>query len=233
MLRLYKLYTHRILIYFIFVIRMFCDLIRTCCPSSLIRKIDWINLDRIRSKKEVSDRKHSIFSRIRMFWNNHDTTALHNSVRRDGVLFSLFSFFHNIEIIGGSLLEKNMDITKYFKKSNDKLGGGVLNSFVPWFSNSSVLSAAREINSVWEEQDRKKKKQVLPENVKKDVDYYSWKHGNPQARRWASRKYPDYTFKRETVRDWKVKCLKAFQSNEVGTFFTFPCQRTPSKMSTN
>ena len=146
--RLYKLYTHRILIYFIFVIRMFCDLIWTCSPSSLITKIDWINLDRRRSKKEVSDKIHSIFSRIRMFWNNHDTTALHNSVRRDGVLFSLFSFFHNIEITRGSLLEKNMDITKYFKKSNDKLGGGVLDSFVPWFSTSSVLSAAREINSV-------------------------------------------------------------------------------------
>ena len=63
------------------------------------------------------------------------------------------------------------------------------------------------------------------------MDYYSWKHGNPEARRWAARKYPDYTFKRETVRDWKVKCLKAFQSKEVGNFFTFPRQGTPSKMS--
>ena len=105
-LRLYKLHTHRILIYFIFVIGMFCDLIRTCSPSLLITKIDWINLDRRRSKKEVSDQKHSTFSRIRMFWNNHDTTALHISARQDGALFSLFSFFHNIEIIRGSLLEK-------------------------------------------------------------------------------------------------------------------------------
>ena len=94
-----------------------------------------------------------------------------------------------------------MDITKYFKKSDDKLDGRVLNSFVPCSSISSALSAAREMNSVQEEQYRKKKRQVLPEKVKKDVAYYAWKHGNPEARRWASRKYPDYTFKRETVRD--------------------------------
>ena len=88
-MRLYKLYTHHILIFFIFKIQMFCNLIRT-----------------------FSDKKHSIFSRIRMFRNNHDTTALHNSVRPDGVLFSLFSLFHNIETTRGSLLEKNMDITE-------------------------------------------------------------------------------------------------------------------------
>ena len=64
-----------------------------------------------------------------------------------------------------------MDMTKYFKKSDDKLDGRVLNSFVPCSSTSSVLSAAREINSVQEEQDRKKKRQVLPEKVKKDMTY--------------------------------------------------------------
>ena len=72
-----------------------------------------------------------------------------------------------------------MDITKYFKKSNDKLDDHVLNSFVPCSSTSSVLSAARETNSVQEEQDRKKIRQFLPENVKKNVAYYAWKHGNP------------------------------------------------------
>ena len=157
MLHLYKLYTHHILICFIFMIQMFCNLICTCSPSLLITKIDWINLDRRKSKKEVSDKKHSIFSQIRKFWNNHNTTALNNSVRHDGVLFSLFSFFHNTEITRGWLLEKNMDITKYFKKSNDKLDSHVLNSFVPCSSTSSVLSAAREMNSVQGEQVHKKK----------------------------------------------------------------------------
>ena len=61
--------------------------------------------------------------------------------------------------------------------------------------------------------------------------YYAWKHGNPEARRWASKKYPDYTFKRETVRDWKVKHQKAFESNDVGDFLALPCQGRPSKMS--
>ena len=65
-----------------------------------------------------------------------------------------------------------MDITKYFKKSDDKLDGCVLNSFVPCSSTSSVLSAAREMNSVQEEQDRKKKRQSLPKKVKKDAVFY-------------------------------------------------------------
>ena len=124
-----------------------------------------------------------------------------------------------------------MDITKYFKKSNDKLDGRVLNSFVPCSSTSSVLSAAREMDSVQEERDRKKKRQVLPEKGKKDVAYYAWKHGNSEARRWASKKYPDYTFKRKTIRDWKVKYQKSIESNEVGTFFALPLQGRPSKMS--
>ena len=66
-----------------------------------------------------------------------------------------------------------------------------------------------------------KKRQFLLDQVKKDVAYYAWKHGNPEARRWASKKYPDYTFKRETVRDWKVKYQKAFESNEVGNFWLY------------
>ena len=150
-LRLYKPYTHHMLICFICMIRMFCNLIRTCSSSSLITKIDWIKFDIRRSMKEVSDKKHSIFSRIQMFWNNHDTSALHNSVWQDGVLFSLFSFFHNIKMTRESLLEKNMDITKYLKKSNDKLDDRVLNFFVPCSSTSSVLLAARQMNSVPEE----------------------------------------------------------------------------------
>ena len=60
--------------------------------------------------------------------------------------------------------------------------------------------------------------------------YYAWKHGNPEDRIWASMKYPDYTFKRETVRDWKVKYQKAFESNEVGNFFALPHQGRLSQM---
>ena len=71
-----------------------------------------------------------------------------------------------------------MDITKYFKKSNDKLDDRVLNFFVPCSSTSSVLLPARQMNSVPEEQEqdrkkkKKKKKKVLTKWVKKDVAYY-------------------------------------------------------------
>ena len=41
------------------------------------------------------------------------------------------------------------------------------------------------MNNLQEEQDCKKKRQVLPEKVKKDMAYYAWKQGNPEARRWA------------------------------------------------
>ena len=162
------------------MIRMFCNLIRTCSPSSLITKIDWFNLDRRRSKKDVSDKKHSIFSRIWMFWNNHDTTALHNSVRRDGVLFSLFSFFHNIKITRGSLLEKIMDIKKYFKKSNDKLDGRVLNSFVPCFP----LLQCSQLQERWTMCKRnkitKRKDKIYPRRLKR-----TWltTHGNMEIQK--------------------------------------------------
>ena len=76
-----------------------------------------------------------------------------------------------------------------------------------------MLSAARKMNGVQKEQDQKKK--VLPKKVKKDVAYYAWTHGNTEGRGWASKRYPDYTFKREIVRDWKVKYQKAFDNNEV------------------
>ena len=142
-LRLYKLYTHHILIYFIFMIRLFCNLIHTCSPSSLITKIDWINLGRRRSKKEVSDKKHQIFSRIWMFCNNHETTVLHKSVLRDGVLFSLFSFVHNIEITRG-LFWKKIWIWKNISKS--QLDGRVLNSF---FFHALPLLPCSQLQDRW------------------------------------------------------------------------------------
>ena len=147
MLHLYKLYTQHILISFIFMIWMFCNLICTCSLLLLITKIDWIHLDRRRSKKEVSDKKTFDF-----FWNSNVLKrSWHHCIAQFCVMRWCFVFFvqflHNIEITWESLLEKNMEITKYFKKSNDKLDGCVLNSFVPCSSTSSVLSAARDEQS--------------------------------------------------------------------------------------
>ena len=73
-----------------------------------------------------------------------------------------------------------------------------------------------------------KKRQVLPEKVKKDVAYCNWKHGNPEARIWAS--------KSTQITPLKVRLLeigrsniKAFEINEIGNFFPLPCER-PFKM---
>ena len=141
-------------------------------------------------------------------------------------MFSLFSFFHNIEITRKSLLEKKMDITKYFKKSNDKLDGRAPNLL---FHALPLLQCflLQEMNSVQEEQDRKRK-EVLPEKVKKDVAYCNWKHGNPEARRWAS-KSTQITPLKERLLEIGRSNIKAFESNEIGNFFALPRER-PSKM---
>ena len=74
-----------------------------------------------------------------------------------------------------------MDIAKYFGKStNEKLGGRALNISIQGSSPSSVLSAARELN-------RLQKRQVLPENIKKEITCYAWKYISPETRRWASK----------------------------------------------
>ena len=62
-----------------------------------------------------------------------------------------------------------MDIMKYFGKStNDKLDGRALNISIQGSSSSSLFSATRELNSLREQQEQKKK-QVLPENIKKEI----------------------------------------------------------------
>lgn len=128
-----------------------------------------------------------------------------------------------------------MDITKYFcRTSNDKLDGRPLNVSVPGASPSSTLCAARELNELQEQKEVKTKRQVLPGKIKKEVAHYAWKHGNPEARRWASKKYPNFVFKRETVRDWKLKYQEHFESNaqEEGCFtFTVRKQGRPSMVS--
>ena len=73
-----------------------------------------------------------------------------------------------------------MDIAKYFKKSTDKLHGRVLNSFVSCSSTSSVLPTARQMNSVLEQQDRKRKEKFYPRRLKR-----TWltEHGNMEIQK--------------------------------------------------
>ena len=78
---------------------------------------------------------------------------------------------------------------------------------------------------------QKKKRQVLPENIKKEIAEHAWKYGNPEVRRWASKKYPQFSFKRETFRDWKIKYQKNFESQEEVEFFTVLWQGRPSMVT--
>ena len=73
------------------------------------------------------------------------------------------------------------------------------------------------------------RRQTIPEKIKKEVAYRAWKYGIPEARKWGDKKYPEYKFKRETVRDWKFKYEKyckenylAVSANSSQSLFTMP-----------
>ena len=94
-------------------------------------------------------------------------------------------------------------------------------------STSSQICAARELYSLQEELRSKRKRQTIPEKIKKEVASRAWKYGIPEARKWGERKYVEYKFKRETVRDWKFKyenfCKENITSTDASpTFFSMP-----------
>lgn len=111
-----------------------------------------------------------------------------------------------------------MDIMKYFRRSaSDKLDDGRAQNIPIQDSISfSLISAARELNSFQEQREQKKKRQVLPENVKKEIGFYAWKYGNLQRRRWIPKNCLQFSFKRETVRDWKLKYQKTSKTSLNG-----------------
>ena len=79
-----------------------------------------------------------------------------------------------------------MDIRKYLQVGeSDKLDGRAMNASIPGCSLSSQINAARELNILQEKEQQKKKRQVLPETIKKSVAYEAWKNGIPVAQRWA------------------------------------------------
>ena len=61
-------------------------------------------------------------------------------------------------------------------------------------------------------------------------------HGS-MARKWGDKKYPEYKFKRETVRDWKFKYEKyckenlAISANSSQSLFTMPQRGKPALIS--
>ena len=81
------------------------------------------------------------------------------------------------------------------------------------------------------------RRQTVPEKIKKGVAYRAWKYGIPEARKWGDKKYPEYKFKRETVRDWKFKYEKyckenlAASANSSQGLFTMPQRGKPTLIS--
>lgn len=79
-----------------------------------------------------------------------------------------------------------MDITKYFTQAvNKSLDGRALNPF--GHSTLSQICATRELNSLQEEETSKKKRQIVSEDIKKEVAQHAWKHGIPEAHKWGEK----------------------------------------------
>ena len=67
--------------------------------------------------------------------------------------------------------------------------------------SSTQLCVARELNASMQQKEMKKKRQVAPKDIKREVGFYPNKHGIPAARKWAYDRYKCYEFKREMVPD--------------------------------
>lgn len=127
-----------------------------------------------------------------------------------------------------------MDITHYFSKnsasSNEKLDARPLDASIPGCSTETTLSASRELNNLQEESEVKRKRQTFPEKIKREVAHYAWKNGIPAARKWAATKYPEFVFLRESVRDWRNKFSKYFESHNQSSTFTIPRAGRPAML---
>ena len=69
------------------------------------------------------------------------------------------------------------------------------------------------------QEEKKKKRQVLPENIKKEVAYHALKYGIREARKWACKKNPSFTFATGTVSNLKTKYQRSFLNKKEGEFF--------------
>ena len=80
-------------------------------------------------------------------------------------------------------------------------------------SSASQVCVAIEFHTLHEQQNVKKKRQIIPEKIKKSVVFRAWKYGIPAARRWATKIYSDHKYARETVRDWKARYQTFFNKS--------------------
>ena len=96
-----------------------------------------------------------------------------------------------------------MSMRSYFKPlDNESLFGEALQTSSGEMSSTQVC-VAKELNALMQQKETKKKRQVVPEDVRREVGLYANKCGIPAACKWASDRYKGYEFKSETVRDWR------------------------------
>ena len=133
-----------------------------------------------------------------------------------------------------------MGIRRHFSSGpNDYLCREASQALNPEGSSTlSQICVGRQLHSlVQQEENARMRRQTIPEKIKKQVGYRAWKYGIPEARKWGDKKYPEYKFKRETVRDWKFKYEKyckgnlAVSANSSQSLFTMPQRGKPALIS--
>ena len=82
---------------------------------------------------------------------------------------------------------------------NESLFGEALQTSTDEVSSTQVF-VARELNASMQQKETKKKRQVVLEDMKREVVFYANKHGTPAVRKWESGHYKGYEFKRGAVR---------------------------------
>ena len=82
---------------------------------------------------------------------------------------------------------------------NDPIDGRALSQIGS--SSASQVCVARELYTLHEPQNVKKKCQTIPEKIKKCAAVRAWKYGIPADQKWASKVYPDHILAGETVTD--------------------------------
>ena len=121
-----------------------------------------------------------------------------------------------------------MDIRNFFGPAlGEKLHGKALNPSGP--SSATQINAARELNKLQESMEKPKTYQKHPEDVKKAVGEHAFKYGVKSGMSFGKKNYPDYEFKRETVRNWRFKYQK--KQNVDPTSIPFSRAGRPSLLS--
>lgn len=85
------------------------------------------------------------------------------------------SFYHSIMMIGSYF--EYVDNETLFRDGLQTSTGEV---------SSTQVCVARELNALIQQTELKKKRQVFPEDMKREIGFYVNKHGIPAALKWAS-----------------------------------------------